>query len=120
MVNFNWHELDHDGFLSWMVIHLVSADRNKNGNNEVFEQLSEATDHFKNVEMKISINGVDLPVYDLVDRIQSNMKWHAARASEDISHELMQRLQDEVEKIEDSLRTAREAVQAEVDFFFHK
>lgn len=24
-MNFNWHELDNDGFLSWMVVHLLAT-----------------------------------------------------------------------------------------------
>lgn len=118
MATFNWHELDREGFLSWMVIHIVSQSRGMP--DEIFDKINKATDNFTNVDMKFVINGFEISAQDFAERVHMNMKYYARRASEDISHDLMKRLQNEVEKIEDALITAREAIQSEVDFFFQE
>lgn len=50
---FNWQDLDRSDIIHWMIPHLLAQHRD----DEVFQQISEATDHFTNVDLKLVING---------------------------------------------------------------
>jgi Mg2+ and Co2+ transporter CorA len=117
-MTFDWHELNHDGFLSWMVVHLVAVDRNAGNGEDIFEQLSERTKRFTEVDMKISINGIDIPVDTFVDRIQGNMKYYARRASEEIAGDITSEIDDKVRDMLEVIEQATSAIQSKVDKFF--
>lgn len=76
-MQFNWHELDTESFLSWMVVHLVAGRENK----KTFDALSEATKSFTEIDMHIVINGVELDPKHFADSIQHNMSYMAEQAA---------------------------------------
>lgn len=67
---YNWQAGKED-FLKWMVVNLVSGMRD---DDEMFEQLSEATDKWRRVELTVLINGVEVPVEKFVEGIERNME----------------------------------------------
>lgn len=117
-MKFNWHELDHDGFLSWMVVNLVTAQRINKQTESDFERISEATDGFKNVDMKITINEIDVPVDYFVKQVKNNMEYYARQVADEISGDALSDLQDKITDIGDLLNEATEAIRYKVDNFF--
>lgn len=114
-MNFNWHELDRDDFLSWMVVHLV-AQESWDKSDGKFEQLRDITDGFSNVTMNIQINGVEVNVSHFVDSIQSVMKYQTERAAEDLAENMLDGVRGKMNAVEDVLEEVasdlREKVQA--------
>lgn len=101
-MNFNWHELDSDGFLSWMVVNLISQDSWDKSNGK-FEQLRDLTDGFSNVTMNIQINGVEVNVSHFVDSIQAVMKHQTERAAENLAENMLDGVREKTDQIEDML-----------------
>jgi len=83
-MQFNWHELDTESFLSWMVVHLIAGRENKT----TFEALSAATKGFTEVDMHIVINGVELDPKHFADSIQNNMRYMAEQAAKEMLNDL--------------------------------
>lgn len=120
MATFNWHELDHDSFLSWMVIHLVAPNFTTGEGVDLYEELKRKSDSLKNVDMRIIINDVEVPVYDFVDRIQSNMRYYARQASNEIAGDIASKIDDKVREMLEVVDQATEVIQTEVDKFFQE
>lgn len=78
-MKFNWHELDRESFLSWMVVHLIAG----RSNEKLFTELSVSTNGFTEVDMHISINGVELDVKRFADSVRRNMEYMAEQAAKD-------------------------------------
>lgn len=115
-MKFNWHELDRAGFLSWMVINLVTAKRKE---NEVrFNELNLITDSFKDVDMKITINGIDVPVDYFVQQVQSNMKYYARQAADEIAGDITDEIDTKVREMLEVIEEATESIKTKVDSFF--
>lgn len=51
---FNYHEEERDSFLQWVMVHLVG------GNREEFDHLETLTDGWKNIDLGITVNGVEM------------------------------------------------------------
>jgi len=97
-VSFNWHELE-EGFKKWMVVNLISGK-----NNEKFDDLSKATDGFKNVDLEISINGIPVETDYFVKQVHENMKWYADQyANEKVANELAS-FNDELNAFQDLMK----------------
>lgn len=90
---FNWHDLDRinwsgtdnehfDEFLSWFLVHLV-VPTDENERTSWYDDLSERTDKFQNVELKILINGVEGNVRHMLESLHANMVTVAQRAAVD-------------------------------------
>ena len=75
---FNWHD-DRDSFFSWMVTSLISPVAQERDN---FEELSAATDKFRNVTLTMQINGISVPVNNFIDGIKHNMEYWATKEAE--------------------------------------
>lgn len=89
---FNWHNLDRvnwsssndhggfDEFLSWFLVHLV-VPTDENERTSWYDELSERTGKFSNVELKIIVNGVEGNVRHVLESIHANMVRHARNAA---------------------------------------
>lgn len=81
---FNWHEQrtfdDWEGFLVWSLVHLV-VPTDENERTSWYDELSERTNNFANVELKILINGVEGNVQHLLEGIHANMVKYAREAA---------------------------------------
>lgn len=98
-MKFNWHELDSDGFLSWMVVHLLAIGKAK----DMFEEFSDLTDKFNAVEMTIHINGIEVDVQHFVECIQEVMKLETQKAAGEIANGLIDGVREKMNEIEDNL-----------------
>ncbi len=99
MTTFNWHELDNDGFLSWMVVHLLATGKA----SEMFEEFSDLTEKFHKVEMKIHINGIEVDVEHFVESVQVVMKLETQKAAEELAEGLLEGPREKMNQIEDLL-----------------
>jgi len=101
-----------------MVINLVTAQRVNKEDESDFNNLSEATDSFRNVDMKITINGIDIPIEYFVKQVQSNMKFYARQASDEIAGEVTSQIDDKVREILEVIEDATDSIRIKVDKFF--
>jgi hypothetical protein len=65
---YNW-QTEPEGFLKWLLVSIVPRDSDV----EVFEKLSDATDKFTNIELSISVNGIEMDAQRFLDGVQRNM-----------------------------------------------
>jgi hypothetical protein len=100
-MQFNWHELDTESFLSWMVVNLIAG----RSNEKLFTELSESTNGFTEVDMHITINGVELDPKHFADSIQHNMTYMAEQAAKEMLTEL-----GELDTLRESLNDFQENV----------
>lgn len=101
-MKFNWHELDHDSFLSWMVINLITDQQTE---YDGYEVLRKATNDFTQVDMTIAINGISMGVEHFVEAIRKNMTHFAEQAAREQLSDMaeLKRLRDSVVALEDAL-----------------
>ncbi len=101
---FDWHTTEPDGFLRWVIpVLLAGADR------ELVERLGRATGGWREVDLAIRVNGVDLPTRHLVEQLESNLDHRAARAARDLVAELI-----DVGRVRAELDSLARAVEAHV------
>ena len=88
---FNWHDQDRlnwggtddenfSEFLSWFLVHLVVPSEEHERTNW-YEEISEKTNKFTNVELKILINGVEGNVLHMLESMHANMVNYARQAA---------------------------------------
>lgn len=82
-MNFNWHELDDRGFLSWMIVELLGENKDIS-----FDEISERSDNFKNVELAISINGIPVKSDVFVQRIEQIMDDNVGREAQKLVNDM--------------------------------
>lgn len=101
-MKFNWHELDHDSFLSWMVINLITDQQ---AEYDGYEALRKATNDFTQVDLVITINGIPMGVEHFVEAIRKNMTRFAEQAAREQLSDMaeLKRLRDSVVALEDAL-----------------
>lgn len=113
-MKFNWHDL-HEGFLKWMVVNLITGSRKED--IELFEKLSKVTNKYHNVDMKITINGVEVPTDYFVKSVESNMDFIAKQEAERAisEYEPLNKFREASAKIEADLAAARYALRFHLD-----
>lgn len=117
MSGFNWRDLDQEDFLKWMVVTLLT-DHRENSEDKSFEDIRTVTDDFTNVDMKISINGIEVPINRFVDGIKMNMKHYARKTADEVSSNAVSLLEDQITEISNMLAEASDAIRYKVDNFF--
>jgi hypothetical protein len=80
--------------------------------NEKHEELTEATKTWSEVDIKISINGIDVPYDHFFKSVESNMKWWAEKKATSMMEDVMDGLREEVDKVEDVLKEASEHIKS--------
>lgn len=91
---FSWHDLDQYGddeerFLRWMVVNLVvGRDATSDGDagfaRDLLDRVSAASDGFKNVELTVQLNGIEVNARYFVQQVQANMELHTRREAENL------------------------------------
>lgn len=76
---FDYHAESRDSFLAWAFINLITGLD--------FEQVQEATDNARAVDLKITINGIECDVDNFLGGIQHNMEYQANRRAEEMINE---------------------------------
>lgn len=79
---FDYHQEGYDSFLGWMLISMVARQREM-GDDEFFDKLKEASAGFSNVEMSITINGLEVNVPSFLDRLQDVLNYKAETAAQE-------------------------------------
>jgi hypothetical protein len=93
---FNYYE-KADEFLGWSLVSLIAGQHDK------FDELSKKTDGWKKVDLKISINGVEVDSSHFMESVESNMKyWSGQKAAESVEH-VMDNVREKIDKIDDML-----------------
>jgi hypothetical protein len=85
---FDWHK-ENEGqgtFLAWFLLHLISEESNK----ELFDSLSERTDKWHNVELGVTINGVELSTESFIARLDQMMESEVKREAKNMITESVQ------------------------------
>lgn len=106
---FDWHQEPEGSFLKWAMVNFGTEDG-------IFQKLSDATDHFKNIELKITVSGVEVDAKKFADELDRSMDWAVEREAKKIIegmprlHELYDTLHSiEVAFREQVFRAAAEA-----------
>ena len=73
---FNW--IEQNNVLQWMIPTLLAG-----GDRELFDKVEEATDKFTNVDLKVTINGVNVPVEHLIKSVEDNVEYQAKKIAKE-------------------------------------
>lgn len=97
---FNWHE-SKGTFYDWMLVHLISHEDFKND----FEEISELTNNFNNVELGITVNGKQMNAKAFIDRLEQILDDEAGRVAKETLTELkhLNDIQDQVDRLQNLL-----------------
>lgn len=87
---FNWHDLDghnwsgtgysFESFVSWFLVHLVVPTEDQE-RTSWYDDLSEKTNKFENVDLKILVNSVEVNAEHALASIHNNMVRYAQNAA---------------------------------------
>ena len=109
MFKFDWQARNED-FVKWMFVHLI-ADQRKVDN---FDELSNATKGFTNVEITMQVNGVEVNAQNFIESVEEAYKQHAERAAKQMVDDAIPDLWDLREAVDDAqhalTRKLREAM----------
>ncbi|GAB6901961.1 hypothetical protein [Kineosporia succinea] len=96
---FNWHQLQPDSFLYWMLPVVLPR-------GEAFEELAKASDDFKSVDLRITANGIEMDALAFLRGVHANMRLFAHREAERIVME-----ETSLTKVEETMASIREQVE---------
>lgn len=97
---YDWQR-DDEGFLKWMLPCLITGI-----NKEVFDQLSDSTNKWTHIELRIQVNGVDVPAENFLSSVKRNMTYYANQEAQRLVSEIpeLRRLHDLMEEADMALR----------------
>lgn len=105
---FDYHAMDED-FLKWLIIATVPAQ-----DKEVFDELSEATNGFTEVEIGMTMNGVPVDPLRLLGYLERALEHKAEKHAEALVENIFPTFENLQEKIveaeKDILATVRETL----------
>lgn len=96
---FNYHDRAEE-FIGWALVSLIAGDKTN------FEELSEKTDSWNKVDLKVTINGVEVDTEHFMKSMEGNMKWWAEKKAQSMMENIMDDVREEVDKVEDVLKEA--------------
>lgn len=103
---FDYYE-NEDEFLGWSLISLIATT-----SREKHEELAEATKSWSEIDIKVSINGINIPYEHFFKSIENNMKWWAEKKATSMVEDVMDGVREEVDKVEDVLKEASSFIRA--------
>lgn len=101
---FNWHELDHEGFLSWMVASVIADVR-----ADKLGQLSDATDRFTQCKITMQLNGIEADAMGFIRGVERHMKLSLESAAREY---VKKHLSEKISEFDDVLNNARRSILA--------
>lgn len=101
---FNYHDRANE-FIGWALVSLLAG-------TDKFDELSEKTDGWEKVDLKVTINGVEMDTEDFMKSVEGNMKWWAEQKAARMMEEVMDDVREEVDKVEDVLKEASEHIKS--------
>lgn len=105
---FNYYDRSEE-FIGWALVSLIA------GQNDKFEKLSEETDGWKKVDLKVSINGVEVDTEHFMESVEGNMKWWAEKKAVRMMEDVMDGVREEVDKVEDVLKEASTFIKSSLE-----
>ena len=81
-LNFDWQDAEHDSFVKYVITTLI-ADKTK----EEFDELSNLTNKWTDIELSIFINGIEVNAQAFLDGVDRNMHYYAKDYAKDLVHE---------------------------------
>lgn len=110
---FNYYENSKE-FIGWALVSLIAGYP-----KEKFEELSEKTNTWSEVDLKISINGVEVPTEHFMESVENNMKYWAEQTAEKKVEDVLDKVTDKVYDVENLLddlaRTLRDQIKQELE-----
>lgn len=107
-MSFNYHE-EPNKFIRWALALLIAGQHDK------FDELSKKTDSWKNVDLKISINGVEVDSNYFMESVESNMKyWSGQKAAEAVEN-VMDNVREKIDKIDTMLSEVSDFVKRKLE-----
>lgn len=103
---FNYYDKE-DEFLGWCLISLIATT-----SEEKHEELAKATKTWSEIDIKININGIDVPYDHFFKSVENNMKWWAEKKAKSMMEDVMDGVREEVDKVEDVLKEASNFIKA--------
>lgn len=105
---FNYHE-EPDKFIRWALVSLIAGQHDK------FDELSRKTDGWKNVDLKISINGVEVDSSHFMESVESNMKYWAGQKAAESVENVMDNVREKIDKIDAMLSEVSDFVKRKLE-----
>lgn len=106
---FNWHELDRDDIIRWMITHILSGHH-----KDVFNDVSRDSDGFSRIELKMVINGHEFDgeraLRDLFTALDSAFDRAVAKKVQELTQ-----FTNVEDMLTDILQDARRRVDAKMD-----
>lgn len=101
---FNWHDLDHEGFLSWLVASVIADVR-----ADKLGGLSDATDRFTQCKITMQLNGIQVDAMGFIGGVERHMK----RSLESAAKEYVKKhLSEKISGFDDVIDNARRSILA--------
>lgn len=104
---FNYHDRA-DEFIGWAFVSLLAG-------TDKFDELNEKTDGWDKVDLKVSINGVEIDTEDFMKSVEGNMKWWAEKKAVRMMEDVMDGVREEVDKVEDVLKEASTFIKSSLE-----
>lgn len=104
---FDWHAKPEGSFLKWAVITFVSGE---DRSTDFFDRVSEATNKFSDVELRIQLSGVEIDSEKFMARLDEAMEWAVKRNAKRMLREQVPGLSE----LFDTLHELESAVKAVV------
>lgn len=105
---FNYHDRS-DEFIGWALVSLIAGDKTN------FEELSEKTNKWDEVDLKISINGIEVDTEHFMESMENNMKWWAEKKAARMMEDVMDGVREEVDKVEEVLKEASTFIKVKLE-----
>lgn len=101
---FNYHDRA-DQFIGWALVSFLAG-------TDKFDELSEKTDGWDKVDLKVTINGVEIDTENFMKSVEGNMKWWAQKKAESMMEDIMDNVREEVDKVEGVLKEASDHIKS--------
>jgi hypothetical protein len=102
MFEFDWHARKQD-FVKWMFVHLISGNREQ---DPKFEKLSEATNKFRNVQLTMQVNGIELDAEKFIEYVEHSIKTYSKNAAKRIVEDSI----PDLEELQEAVYNAQRAL----------
>lgn len=104
---FNYHDRAGE-FIGWALVSLLAE-------TDKFDELSEKTDEWDNVDLRVTINGVEIDTEHFMKSLEGQMKWWAEKKAARMMEDVMDGVREEVDKVEDVLKEASNFIKSNLE-----
>jgi hypothetical protein len=106
MFQFDWQARGED-FVKWMFVHLIAEKHGVDHSPKIdFEELSDATNGFRNVQLTMQVNGIEVNAQNFIESVENAIKQYAEQAAQQIVAESI----PDLEELQDTVYHAQKAI----------